>query len=622
MLSLFRSALLITLFVCSTANITLFAQEQVWNIDLFKELNKVNWVQQGNDGTLLAAGDKALIGLDHTSGEIKWTNNDLKAVDRNTFFNVDGLPIAYLEYSTGLKQRGAIINVGTGDVYYDTGEEGLRVQSYTSLPAQNSILFEATEGKIRKVINFDLATLKANWTVEVGEVKGLVNQIKKLAGIGSFIDQGPMFTKAGEMIIGIKDQIHVVDFKTGAKKWQQETDKTIKALVYSPLNNSLYLGIRKSKKLTVLNPTSGDDITPGKLKLKGTMLDILPDADGNLILVETEGFNLIDPKTNDLIWKKSYKIEALDEVIPYKEGFIAIGKTETGSEVHYTDKSGKKTWDAKVKGYAYFAVPTPKGVMYISTERSNILSFDDGKDVWDKDVKFKSIPAVAYDEKEDKVFLFENKNAYNFSFAQGKIDLLGEDLELENVKRSTPLEAESLPAGYFVYADQHASLIDRNGKIVYTSYYKPMASVDFTNMAQFGLAVAGVDLDIQGTMSNIETMKNISNGSFKSGQSQSGGSSVTEKSFSMGISSGGNYVELMNVTSTRYYNSLQTKDHKYFTAQSEDDTKKAIYMLDKATGKVIMEIPLLDKDPGYEIDEVDNLIFVNEKNRTITAYKM
>jgi outer membrane protein assembly factor BamB len=623
MVSIFRAVTLHLLFVCLTlSSITLSAQEKVWDVDLFAELNSVNWIQQGNDGTLLAAGDKALLGLDHQTGKTLWTNTDLKAVSKNSFFNVEGLPIAYLEYSTGLKNRGAIINVNTGEVYYDTGEEGLRIQSYTSLPEQNSILFEATEGKQRKVINFDLKTLTANWSADAGKVKGMLNQVMKVAGLGSFISQGPMFTKAGELILGIKDQIHAFDFATGERKWQLEVDKDIKALVYSPVNNSLYLGIRKSKKLTVLEPSSGEDITPGKLKLKGTMLDILPDADGNLILVETEGFNLIDPATNDLIWKKSYKIEALDEVIPYEKGFIAIGKTDKGSEVHYTDKSGKKIWDTKVKGYAYFAVPTPKGVMYISTERSNILSFDDGKDVWDKDVKFKSIPAVAYDEDADQVFLFENKNAYRFSFALGKIELIGEDLELEKVQRSTPLEAESLPAGYFVYADQHASLIDRTGKIVYTSHYKPMFTVNLLSVAQVGLSAMGVDLDVQGAMSNIETMKGISNGSFKSGKSQSGARAVTRKNFSMGTGSGAGYTELMNVTSTRLYNSLQTKDFKFLTAQSEDGTKKAIYMIDKATGKIVKQIALTDKDPGYEIDELDNLIFVNEKNRTVTAYKM
>ncbi|MGB3548858.1 MAG: PQQ-binding-like beta-propeller repeat protein, partial [Saprospiraceae bacterium] len=424
------------------------------------------------------------------------------------------------------------------------------------------------------------------------------------------------------MVIGMDDQIHSIDFASGAKKWQQETDKKIKALVYSPVNNSLYLGIRKSNRLTVLQPEDGGDITPGKLKLKGTMLDVVADNSGNLVLVETEGFNLIDPKSNDLIWKKSYKVEALDEVIPHRDGFIAIAKTEKGSEIHYVDNSGKKVWDSKVKGYAYFAVPTPKGVMYISTDRSNILSFDDGKDVWDKDVKFKAVPAVAYDEADDKVFLFENGKAYRFSFTDGKIEQLRDDLELTEIKRDTPLEAEALPNGYFVYADQHASLIDRDGKLVYTTYYKPMSSTDFTNLAQFGSRMAGIDVDVDGALSNMQTLRNLSNGTIKTGKSQSGATADTRKTFSMGVGSGANYTELTNVTQTRYTNSLQTKGFKFLTTQGDGGGEKSIYMIDKATGEVVKRIALTDKDPGYEIDTVDNLIFVNEKNRTVTAYRM
>jgi hypothetical protein len=41
-----------------------------------------------------------------------------------------------------------------------------------------------------------------------------------------------MFTNDGEMILGIRLD-HVFDFTTSAHKWEQETDKDIKALVYS-----------------------------------------------------------------------------------------------------------------------------------------------------------------------------------------------------------------------------------------------------------------------------------------------------------------------------------------------------------------------------------------------------
>jgi hypothetical protein len=56
-------------------------------------VNNVSWIQQGNDGTLRAAGDKALVGLDHKTGEIRWTNAALKPLTKRLFFfNVEGLP--------------------------------------------------------------------------------------------------------------------------------------------------------------------------------------------------------------------------------------------------------------------------------------------------------------------------------------------------------------------------------------------------------------------------------------------------------------------------------------------------------------------------------------------------
>ncbi|MFC5048799.1 PQQ-binding-like beta-propeller repeat protein [Aquimarina hainanensis] len=220
--------------------------------------------------------------------------------------------------------------------------------------------------------------------------------------VTSFINQGPYFSKENNLILGIKEKIYTINAETGAIVWTHEANKKIKALVYSEKNNSLYLGVKKAKTLKVLQPATGEDITPGKLKLRGTLIDVRPDKDNNLILVETEGFNIIDPQTNEFKWKKSFKIDYLDEVIPHEKGLIAIGKDEKDGTISLVDPNGKKIWTSKVKGYAYYITPTENGVLYVSTERSNILDYDKGKDVWDKDVKFKSIPAVTLMSKKKR----------------------------------------------------------------------------------------------------------------------------------------------------------------------------------------------------------------------------
>lgn len=611
------------LITCLLLSITsLNAQDKLWEKDLKDDLYNVSWIKQSNDGVIIAAGDKGLMALDNTTGETLWHQKEFKGVDKNTFFAIEGLPMIYVEYVPMLgKTRGLILNSTTGDILFDTKENDYRVRNYTMISESGVILFELIGGSERFLMSFDLKTWETKWATVVGEAKGLFSKLVNK----SFIDQGPFLNKEGNILVSIKKDIFALDAATGNILWQYEGDKDVNALVYSNSNNSLYIGIKKSKKLVVLNPSTGEDITPGKLKLRGTLIDVRQD-NGNLVLVETEGFNIIDPSTNEFKWKKSFKIEYLDEVIPNTQGYIAIGKDEDDGTIALVDPEGDKIWDSKVKGYAYYVTPTKKGVLYVSTERSNILDFEDGKDVWKKDVKFKSIPAVTYDDQEEKVILFENGNGYKFDLTTGDINLFAEDIDLEDVKKKTPLEAEYVSgAGYLLHTDQHISLLDPSGAVKYTNYYKPPATVDgLLSIAQVGLNVVGVDLDIQGSMENINMLTALSNGSYRSAGDQSDATTTTSNI--VGLYSGSNAAEMttvFEVTKTRYSNSKSNDSHKFIVAKvnQESGTKHFINMINKATGVVDKRIELLDKTPNYFIDDIDNVVFVNEKNHIISSYQ-
>ena len=612
----------------SFCSLTSFSQEKIWEVDLQSALHEVGWIKQANDGLIIAAGAKGLLAMDNNTGDIVWHNKELKGIDKNSYLDIDGLPMFYVDYVPMLgKTRGLLINSSNGDIVFDTKDEGYKVKYYSLLPQQESILFELLKDSERLLMKFSLKTWEQEWVASLGTPKGLAGKLGDQLSAASFIEHGPMFSKNGHVILGIKSQIYGLNFKTGKKDWDMETEKKIKALVYSDLNNSLYVGVRKSKKLTVLNPDTGADITPGKLKLKGTLLDIRPDGNGSLVLVETEGFNLIDPKTNDLKWKKSYKIPYLDEVIPHKKNFVAIGKSEKDGSISYVDASGKGIWNAKVKGYAYYATPTSNGILYVSTERANILEYEKGKDVWDKDVKFKSIPAVTYDDTDSKVVLFENKKGYKFSLKTGKVEIFAEDVELENVNKKTPLVAETTSGGYFIGTDQHASLLGRSGKLVYTKYFEPVTTIGgLVGVAQVGLAVAGVDLDIQGSMDNMKQLSALANGAYRSSADQADGS--YDESVVAGLyvgDGGGKMSPVFEVTKQRHSNSKNSKDHFFVTAKLVNDgspNQNFIYMLNKNSGKVDKKIELMDKTPNYFIDEIDSRVFLNEKNRMISGYQM
>lgn len=602
---------------------TLFSQQKLWEHNLKADLYEVGWIKQSNDGLVIASGAKGLLAMNNTNGDIVWHNKELKAINKNTFFNIEGLPLFYVEYSPIVgKTRGIIINSSNGDIVFDTKDEGYRIKDYTIFLDKEIILFELLKDKTRKLMSFGLKTWQLSWISDLGEIGGLLKKLSKK----SFIDQGPYFTKENNLIVGLKDEIYAVNLLNGDIIWKHKADKRIKALVYSKANNSLYLGIKKSNKLQVLSPVSGEDITPGKLKLRGTLIDVVPNKNEDLILVETEGFNIIDPKTNEFKWKKSFKIDFLDEVIPHEKGFIAIGKDEDDGTIALVTKDGKKIWDSKVKGYAYYVTPTPKGILYISTERSNILDYSDGKDVWRKDVKFKSIPAVTYDDVENKVVLFENKKAYKFDLKTGSIDLFAENIELEKVKRKTPLEAEYIQnEGYLLNTDQHISLLSHNGQLKYSKYYVPASSIDgLVGFAELGLKITGIDLDIQGAINNIRKLTALSNGVYRTSLDQNDGTSKESNIASLYTGDSDNFTTVFEITKKRFFNSKSIKNHKFIVSKlkREDETSThKIIMINKKTGKIDTQIELLDKTPNYVIDEVDNVVFINEKNHLISSYK-
>lgn len=599
-----------------------FSQEKLWEKDLKPELYEVGWIKQSNEGNIIASGAKGLLAMNGTNGEIIWHNKELKSVDKNTFLNIERLPFFYAEYSPiAGKKRGIIMNSSNGNIVFDTKDKGYRVKNYTTLNDKGVILFELLENKDRKLMSFDLINSKVNWITDLGKVGGIF----KFLG-GSFINHGPFFPKENVLIIGVKDEIYAIDFKTGKTLWTYTAKKKINALVYSEKNNSLYVGVKKSKKLKVLNPENGEDITPGKLKLRGTLIDVMPDNDGNLILVETEGFNIIDPETNKFKWKKSYKIDNLNEVIPHENGMIAIGKEEKEGTIALVSNDGEEIWDTDVDGYPYYIKPTSKGILYISTERSNILDFKKGKDVWKRDVKFKSIPAVTFDETEDKVVLFENEKGYKFDLNTGEINLFAEDVELKKVKRKTPLVAEYIKGeGYLLYTDQHMSLLKPNGTVKYSDYYKPASSIQgLASVAQFGLAIAGVDFDIEGSIDNIKMLSSLSNGAYRTSLDQTDGTSKSSNIVGLYVGEIKKENEVFQVSSTRFFNSKKTKDSQFIVTKVKREDQPSIHRIlkiNKATGKTEIAIDLLDKTPNYVIDQVDNVVFLNEKNHLISAHK-
>lgn len=125
---------------------TLIAQTEVWKVDMTTSMAEVGWIEQANDGYIIAAGAKGLMGIDNNTGKQVWIKPELKGVIKETYQNIDGLPLFYAEYTPMVgKTRGIIIHSSTGDVLYDTKDDNYRIKTYHLIPEQAMILFEMTK---------------------------------------------------------------------------------------------------------------------------------------------------------------------------------------------------------------------------------------------------------------------------------------------------------------------------------------------------------------------------------------------------------------------------------------------------------------------------------------------
>jgi len=189
-----------------------FSQTSKWSKDLSADLVEVGWIDQANDGVIVAAGAKGLLALDNNSGDILWHNKELKAIQQNSYQNIDGLPMFYVEYNPlAGKTRGILVNSSTGNILYDTKDDDYRIKTYHLIPEQGVILFEMTKENTRLLMAFSLKTWQKEWIADMGEIKGLIGKLGNKATRASFVDHGPMFTKSGDLIVGVNANVYCID---------------------------------------------------------------------------------------------------------------------------------------------------------------------------------------------------------------------------------------------------------------------------------------------------------------------------------------------------------------------------------------------------------------------------
>lgn len=587
-------------------SLSLSAQDDIWSMELKKDLYQVNWLIQAYDGTVLVGGDKAMAGLHPTTGEVIWTNTDLVAVEKHTVQLLEGLPY-FVAKTVNLMNKESIqvIDASTGLAILNTKDSDLSVMDYTVYPGQNAILFQLKKDKRYALAWYDLDKGAAIWSSDIDKAKGGLRGLIK--GRSSFLKREAIIVD-DRVILVYKKMLIGLNKSTGVQEWAKEYDKDIVSITVEPKGEKVYVGV--DKKYDILNVKTGEGIIAEMGKLRDKLVDVKYKRN-EIYMMHESGLNILDPETNMLKWKKPDKPGRADQVMKIKNGYVVVTKEEASGKIYLINDEGKKVWDKGISGAMVYSNILKKGIFYISEEKSNILDYKKGDKLIDKDVKIKGIPAVGYDDQANELVVFSDKKLFRFNLDKGTSELLAEDIKFKKFKdKEDWVRIDVRENGYFISSSQNNAFVTKTGKVKFNNHYKPVkSSAVFGALATMSTSVMGVNvIDLANDLKDMDKMMA---GSFQDA-SEDGAYESTKGVFSM---SSGN-TNLLSVTQTRYDATKSDKDFVYILMQG--DNGKLIAKVSKDSGKTIKSIKMKEKSPIYIMDDYENnILFVEKSNNVI-----
>lgn len=586
-------------------------------------INKIRWMQQANDGTLVAATDLSLLGIDPKTQKIAWEIKELGSAEEGKFENIPGTPYFLVETSKvvnlGTPQT-SIIEAGTGKIIFNSKDAEMNIVSKRPLYEITAMLIEGKKNKRNFIALIDLNTGKEKWNKDLGEAKAgfgvgaLVRKIKST--FRSLFAIPPMVDKDGNIIIVDRDEVYCLANTDGTERWRKEFKEKIEDAMLTYDMSSLFVSY--DNRVDLLRVENGTSAYGEKLlKIKGHCNGLAPYDEKSYILKHSEGVNIIDASTGQLRWKKESELDDINDVRITEHGIIAINTTEKETKLYLVNNEGKKVWKFEISDPALVIEPTDKGILYFTKSRANLVDFAKGKELWKRDIKIRARPSFGFDPEHRKLLVYSGDKLNAFSLQDGNMTVLNEELPLKDYDEDKELASiETRSNGYFISSLQNTALVDFDGKIIYnTNFIEAGMRKGLRTALKVGSVAAGTfafgnfiatpgkymgkDISQTGNMLNAQRNAFI------------GGNIALEASGAV-----------FEAASKRYHATQQVKDAVFILTRFQGTGIDGLVKIDKDSGKEVVRIPFGDKSPSYIVDEAENKLYVIIKDKFIQGYNL
>jgi outer membrane protein assembly factor BamB len=578
-------------------------------------------MQQTNTGSLVAATDLALVGIDPKTKKINWEIKELGSASEDKFENIAGTPYFMVETAKSLglgKPQTSIIEAETGKIVFNSNEAEMKISGKRPLYNLGALLIEGTRNKRSFIALLDFGTGKERWSKDIGAAKSGLGALLKTRSIFTV---PPMVDKNSNLLIIDKNIVICLNSNDGAEVWKKEFKEKIEDALLTYDKSNLFVSYEN--RIDLLKTESGTSAYGEKLlKLNGKCNGLAPYDEKSYILKHSEGVNIIDAVTGELRWKKESSLDNINDIRLTAHGILAINNEEKETKFYLINNEGKKVWKFELSSPAAIIEPTEKGILYFTDSRANLVEYEKGKELWKRDIKIRKRPAFGFDNEKSRLLVYSDDKLNAFSLNDGTMTVLTEALPLKDYDEDRELATiEVRKNGYFINSLQNTALVDFDGKVVYNRNFK---EAGLSKGMRALIKGAGVVATGYSAVSGLQSVR-LRNATDANGKPianhveayQDENSAAYKKSMASGAGA-----EAMFAMARQRFNATKATKDAIFILTKFDDGVNGLVKVDKETGKDQVKIPFGDKDPAYIVDEAENKLYVVIKDKFVQGYDL
>jgi outer membrane protein assembly factor BamB len=600
-----------------------YAQVQPeFEFQLGTTVTKVKWMQQANTGTLVAATDLSLAGIDPKTRQITWEIKELGSATEDKFENIAGTPYFMIETAKSLglgKPQTSIIEAATGRIVFNSNDADMKISGKRPLYHLGALLIEGTRNKRSFIALLDFGSGKERWSKDVGAAK---SGLGALLNTKSIFTVPPMVDKDGNLLIIDKNNVICLNSNDGSDVWKKEFKEKIEDALLTYDRSSVFVSYEN--RIDLLKTSDGSSAYGEKLlKLNGKCNGLAPYDGQSYILKHSEGVNIIDATSGQLRWQKESSLDNINDIRLTEHGILAINNEEKSTKFYLINNEGKKVWKFELSSPAVIIEPTEKGILYFTESRANLVDYEKGKELWKRDIKIRKRPAFGFDDERNRLLVYSDDKLNSFSLADGTMTVLTEALPLKDYDEDRELATiEVRKGGYFINSLQNTALVDFDGKVVFNNNYR---EAGLSKGMRSLIKGAGVVAAGYATVTGLQSVR-LRNATDANGKAvpnhfeayQDVNSSAYKKSQASGEAADA----LFAIARQRFNATKATKDALFILTKFEDSGINGLVKVDKDSGKDLVKIPFGDKDPAYIVDEAENKLYVVIKDKFIQGYDL